>query len=192
MASPAGIIMTPGTLAGSRELGLPVVLQQSKDGGILPLQGQVCRGMWARVTIDQFRHLALQTVKKHRAPSNIFSLQVASSRSPVLDSRKMTAGPIDRTVVLAQQREATVQASNMTLGPLTVDQLGAAASLHTDNATSIANRQPDDPEGLSASRRQSAFLERKRRFTPNKQQRLLIQEQRDKSFRTSPYRNFAF
>ena len=80
----------------------------------------------------------------------------------------------------------------MTLGPLTVDQLGAAASLHTDNATSIANRQPDDPEGLSASRRQSAFLERKRRFTPNKQQRLLIQEQRDKSFRTSPYRNFAF
>ena len=33
----------------------------------------VCRGTWARVTIDQFRHWAPQTFKKHMASSNIFS-----------------------------------------------------------------------------------------------------------------------
>ena len=34
---------------------------------------KVCRGAWARVAIDQFRRLALQTFKKHGAPANIFS-----------------------------------------------------------------------------------------------------------------------
>ena len=32
--------------------------------------------LWARIAIDQFRHLALQTVKQHRASSNIFSDKV--------------------------------------------------------------------------------------------------------------------
>jgi hypothetical protein len=32
----------------------------------------VGRGSWARVTIGQFRHWALQTFTKHRAPANIF------------------------------------------------------------------------------------------------------------------------
>jgi hypothetical protein len=32
-----------------------------------------CRGTWARVTIDQFRHWALQTFKKHGVSSNILS-----------------------------------------------------------------------------------------------------------------------
>jgi hypothetical protein len=33
----------------------------------------VCRGTWVHVIIEQFRQWALQTFKKHRAPSNIFS-----------------------------------------------------------------------------------------------------------------------
>jgi hypothetical protein len=32
-----------------------------------------CRGTWARVTIEQFRHLAVQTFQGHRASTNIFS-----------------------------------------------------------------------------------------------------------------------
>jgi hypothetical protein len=33
----------------------------------------VCRGAWARVAMDQFRHLALQTIKEHRASANILA-----------------------------------------------------------------------------------------------------------------------
>jgi hypothetical protein len=34
-----------------------------------------CRGAWARVTIDQFRHLALQTGQGHRASTSILANQ---------------------------------------------------------------------------------------------------------------------
>jgi hypothetical protein len=33
-------------------------------------------GAWARVTIDRLRQLALSTLKKHRAPTNVFSNQI--------------------------------------------------------------------------------------------------------------------
>jgi hypothetical protein len=39
-----------------------------------------CRGAWVRVTIDQFRHSALQNFKKHRASSDIFSTDQAGQR----------------------------------------------------------------------------------------------------------------
>ena len=41
-----------------------------------------CRGTWARVTIDEFRHLALQTFKKYRASSNICSNKMFKMTHP--------------------------------------------------------------------------------------------------------------
>jgi hypothetical protein len=41
----------------------------------------VWRGVWARVTIVRCRHLSLSTFKKHRASTNLFSIQVATSCS---------------------------------------------------------------------------------------------------------------
>jgi hypothetical protein len=63
----------------------------------------VCRGTRARVTIDQFRHWALQIFNKHRASSNIFrqvrarprrlsALSVTHSKSAV----RGTTRPRDR------------------------------------------------------------------------------------------------
>jgi hypothetical protein len=57
-------------------------------------QRQTCRGTWARVTIGQFRHLALSTFKKHRAPTNIFS----NVTLPVYPPRR--AGPDLRVKLL--------------------------------------------------------------------------------------------
>jgi hypothetical protein len=37
---------------------------------------EACRGTWARVTIDKFRHWALQTLKKHRVSSHKFSMGI--------------------------------------------------------------------------------------------------------------------
>jgi hypothetical protein len=48
-----------------------------------PFAPAVCRGTWARVTVDQFRQLAPQTFQKHRAFSNI-SRQVIAAILPIV------------------------------------------------------------------------------------------------------------
>jgi hypothetical protein len=51
-----------------------VVMKQQRVSQML---GQmVCRGAWARVTMDQLRHSAFQTFEKHRASSTMFSNKV--------------------------------------------------------------------------------------------------------------------
>ena len=40
------------------------------------LYEEVCRGAWARVTMDRFRHSSHSTVKKRRPPTDIFSNQI--------------------------------------------------------------------------------------------------------------------
>jgi hypothetical protein len=42
-------------------------------GGIALHGGEVCRGTWARVTIDRRTHLSISTFEKHSASSNTFS-----------------------------------------------------------------------------------------------------------------------
>ena len=61
---------------------------------------RVCRGTWARVTIDQFRHLALQTFKKYRASTNNHTISKAlemcirhTSSTPNCSASRPPLGP---------------------------------------------------------------------------------------------------
>jgi hypothetical protein len=57
-----------------RATRLPVLPTDLEGVQALRVALDLCRRAWARVTIDQFRRLALQTFWGHRA-SNIFSAQ---------------------------------------------------------------------------------------------------------------------
>ena len=65
-----GVIVTL-TASSSRQrcAEKPCLIAASAPGS----SSATCRGAWARVTADQFRHPALQTFKKHRARSDVCS-----------------------------------------------------------------------------------------------------------------------
>ena len=65
---------------------LPVDNQQLID----ELYEEVCRGVWARVTMDRFRHSSHSTVKKRKPPTDIFSNQILKQVEAAME--KLLAG----------------------------------------------------------------------------------------------------
>ena len=66
---PAAQPAAPAGRGRGKDLNQPAWL---KTGDLGPEAAAVCRGAWARVTIDHFRHFAMQTFLGHRASTDIF------------------------------------------------------------------------------------------------------------------------